>query len=255
MKKLKFLFVLAISFLMIASCDKEDDPQDNDKLDAPSLIAPANNAVETYDSVTGTATVDFDWSTVASASNYELEVSTTNDFLNIVVTEIAVSSDAAITHSFFNDNTTYFWRVKASGVNVDDSDYSSIYSFTLASCIVCGEYNGDSDGTMEIPLTSTDTTFVGASTSIEVSETTTANVYELAIELSALLGAPSGTLVVYVDGTLSGNMITVTNEMFNYAGIANITVNGTMNIIGNSAVGNFTFTGDAIGTIAFDGNK
>ncbi|MFT6685327.1 MAG: hypothetical protein ACJAVH_000584, partial [Bacteroidia bacterium] len=98
----------------------------------------------------------------------------------------------------------------------------------VATCDVCGIFDGSADGSIIIPLTGTDTTFTGVVVSASVTENATAASYNMAIDISSLLGAAPGTLVPDVDGTLAGQTITITNETYNYQGLANITIDGTV---------------------------
>jgi hypothetical protein len=122
-------------------------------------------------------------------------------------------------------------------------------------CDVCGTFNGTTDGTIAITLTGTDTTFTDIPLSAVVSELATAGSYNLAVDISPLLGAPAGTLVPDVDGTLSGSTITITNQVYTYSGIANITINGTVvyDAAFNNITGSLDLTDDAVGSITFDG--
>jgi hypothetical protein len=122
-------------------------------------------------------------------------------------------------------------------------------------CDVCGTFDGNADGTIAIALTGTDTTFTDIPLSAEVTELAAANSYNLAVDISPLLGAPAGTLVPDVDGTLSGSTITITNQVYVYSGIASITINGTVDYDAafDNIDGSLDLTGDAVGSITFDG--
>ena len=90
---------------------------------APTLIAPLNGA-------SGISTSpSFDWSDVPFATKYHLQVSTTPDFLNLIINknDIAVSNYTVPAPLAFN--TTYYWRVYA-GDNFGWSYASSEWSFT-----------------------------------------------------------------------------------------------------------------------------
>jgi photosystem II stability/assembly factor-like uncharacterized protein len=88
----------------------------------PGLLLPANN------SSTNT-TPQLRWDTIAAASSYRCQVSTTNNFSNIVF------DSSNIANRYINippgrllANTTYYWRVNA-GNSCNTSAYSVVWSF------------------------------------------------------------------------------------------------------------------------------
>lgn len=124
-------------------------------------------------------------------------------------------------------------------------------------CDACGTYSGDADGQVAIALTGTDTTFTDLPVSAVITQNATANSYNMAVDISSLLGAAVGTLVPDVDGTLSGSTITITNETYVYQGIATININGTVDFDAtfDNLDGSLALTGDAVGNITFAGVK
>jgi hypothetical protein len=124
-------------------------------------------------------------------------------------------------------------------------------------CTVCGVYDGDATGTVLIALVGTDTTFTALPVSAEITQNATGGTYNTAVDISALLDAPAGTLVPEVDGTLAGNVLTVTDETYVYQGIATILVSGvvTFNTANTGLDGTLSLTGDAVGSIDFTGVK
>ncbi len=128
---------------------------------------------------------------------------------------------------------------------------------TAATCDACGTYDGDASGTVAIALTGTDTTFSGLPVSAVIAANSTAGSYSMGVDISALLGSPAGTLVPTVDGTLAGNTITITNETYNYSGVADITINGSVvfDATFDNLTGSLTLTDDAVGTVSFEGAK
>ena len=90
---------------------------------APTLNSPANNAVDQP------ATATLTWSTIANATAYDLQVSSTNDFSSLVAEKSSLSA-ATATVSWLVDNTTYFWRVRAKN-DVGTSDWTAPWSFTV----------------------------------------------------------------------------------------------------------------------------
>jgi hypothetical protein len=79
----------------------------------------------------------------------------------------------------------------------------------------------------------------------------------MGVDISGLLGAPAGTLVPDVDGTLAGTTMTITNETYVYQGIASITIDGTVEFDAtfDNLDGSLDLTGDAVGAITFTGAK
>lgn len=87
----------------------------------PNLIYPSQNAVHIPDSLT------FIWDSQPNVSNYQLQISTSLLFTNILRNDSAISSPSH-TVSNLNDGSRFYWRVRAineAGV----SDYSSRYQF------------------------------------------------------------------------------------------------------------------------------
>ncbi len=96
-------------------------------LTAPVLSSPSNNS-------TGTSlTPLFDWSDVASANKYHLQVSTALDFSNLLINENALAtSQFATVSGILSYNTNYYWRVYA-GDNSGWSSASAAWKFTTLS--------------------------------------------------------------------------------------------------------------------------
>lgn len=95
--------------------------------DAPQLQQPADGA-------TGLPTeITFEWGEVSSADTYQIHVSDTLNFQNILVEEN--TPDTSITISGFNEGQTYYWRVRAGDVIltiVTYGDWSDTWSFSTA---------------------------------------------------------------------------------------------------------------------------
>lgn len=88
----------------------------------PGLISPANN------SSTNT-TPQLRWDTIAVASSYRCQVSTTNNFTNIVFDSSNISNRYVnIPAGRLLSNTTYYWRINA-GNSCNTSAYSVVWSF------------------------------------------------------------------------------------------------------------------------------
>jgi hypothetical protein len=121
-------------------------------------------------------------------------------------------------------------------------------------CYVCGDFVGDMDGEIQIsiglPEYFTDVPF-----SMEVNELASLCSYNVVFDISSLLGAPEGTLVPDFDGTLSDSTMNVANQVYIYEGVATITINGFVNYSSdfNEVNGSLDLTGDAVGSITFEG--
>ncbi|MEI6521327.1 MAG: DPP IV N-terminal domain-containing protein, partial [bacterium] len=92
------------------------------KIDAPLQVLPANGATNTSFNLT------FQWNTVAIATRYNMQVSSDNQFVNIVyqTTQPFTLTTANVTG--LQPGTTYYWRVQA-GDQYRWGSYSSIWSF------------------------------------------------------------------------------------------------------------------------------
>jgi hypothetical protein len=75
---------------------------------APALISPANNAVNV------TLTPVLDWSDVAGADTYQLQVSTSSSFTtNVISIGTLTASTYTVPSGVLSSNTQYYWRVTA----------------------------------------------------------------------------------------------------------------------------------------------
>lgn len=124
------------------------------------------------------------------------------------------------------------------------------------SCSICGLYSGSINGVLEVPLTSTDTSFSGIPSTVQVSETQTINEYAVSLDISALVGSPPGTSTLNVDGALSGSTLAIPNQAYDYAGLSYIGISGSLDFTEVDAIsGSFNIEGGAIGGITFIGTK
>ncbi len=95
---------------------------DYELTDVPVLVSPANNS-------TGIPYTSFsiDWNGVTGANQYQYQISTTNDFTNIVRNGTTSLTDRTITN--LQPNTLYYWRVRGEN-NSGYSNWSEIWNFT-----------------------------------------------------------------------------------------------------------------------------
>ena len=70
------------------------------------MLRPENNSEISYTHVL------FEWEQIHNAMSYEIQISTDNEFANILVSEI-VPSLIYIDKENLNWNSMYFWRVRA----------------------------------------------------------------------------------------------------------------------------------------------
>ena len=95
-----------------------------------NLQLPANNATNI-----AVASVTFNWTDVAGATGYEMQLDTDNAFSSPQISTPTASTTAV---TALNTNTTYYWRVRATQGTVW-GDWSSIWSFTTAQPQSVGE--------------------------------------------------------------------------------------------------------------------
>ncbi len=88
----------------------------------PVLSFPADQSIEQA------TTLTLGWREVQSISSYQVQVSTTSDFSNLIVDETAISS-TSLEITELNTCTTYYWRVRAANA-AGTSDWSDGWSFT-----------------------------------------------------------------------------------------------------------------------------
>jgi hypothetical protein len=94
----------------------------SDSPSAPTLTNPPNGA-------TGVSLLPtFEWTAVAQAQNYLLQVATDAGFTNVVY-EATVETTSNTPDTELENGTTYYWRVRAANI-CGDGAYSTTFSFT-----------------------------------------------------------------------------------------------------------------------------
>ena len=112
------------------------------------LISPANNAQ--YQSLTP----EFSWVEMTNAETYDIEIATDAGFSSIVAAANGLTTNSFVPSTIFDENTTYYWRVRA--VNpCAVGDFSSAYQFST-SPIICTTYSS-TDVPISIPSNSATT--------------------------------------------------------------------------------------------------
>ncbi|MFD0992916.1 reprolysin-like metallopeptidase [Tenacibaculum geojense] len=152
----------------------------NSAISTPNLISPTNNQFGV--SLTQLLT----WQNNDNAENYILEISESDNFTNLLVSETVLGN--SYTTNILNYNTTYFWRVKANNT-CGESNYSEVYTFTT----VCNSPNN-----ISITDIGTDTV------TFEWSENGSANNWEIEI-------VPSGDSPSGVPTNINSNPATINN--------------------------------------------
>lgn len=91
---------------------------------APNLISPANNSY-----VANTNPV-MTWSTSSGATNYTIQISSTNTFSSIVDSATITTTNYTVPNGKLTVGSSYYWRVKASS-NLGVSNWSSVWMFSI----------------------------------------------------------------------------------------------------------------------------
>lgn len=97
---------------------------------APTLISPANN------SLNQSQTPLMDWSDVATALSYRLQISKLNDFSTTVLDSSGIAaSQFTVPSGVLGADTVYYWRVYSTHVT-GNGPYSAIWNFRTAPLII-----------------------------------------------------------------------------------------------------------------------
>jgi hypothetical protein len=92
------------------------------RIDTPALVAPADAKTNQMPDVM------LDWNAVTAAVSYRVQLSEDASFSNIVVD--SVTDLTSIKNSKLNFNFQYYWRVKALDLNLNESFWTPVWSFT-----------------------------------------------------------------------------------------------------------------------------
>ncbi|HYI02872.1 endopeptidase [Hyalangium sp.] len=111
-------------------------------LATPTLSAPANGAT----GVSSSAALD--WTDVAGATAYEVQVASDSAFATVVRSNTALAASTWTVSPALNANTTYHWRARAKDT-CGTGAYSSVSSFTTAN--VCAPQVATYNATLKVP--------------------------------------------------------------------------------------------------------
>lgn len=192
----------------------------------PTLTTPANAATNQPQSVTLT------WAAAANAATYTIQTATDAGFTaNLTTNSVSTTTYNA---TGLNQNTQYFWRVKA--VNgCGESVYSSVFNFTTAT-ISCNTDTNTS--TVNIPNATTNGTEAapGESTIAVTNNVTITDVnvtinitYGYVEDLRVVLTSPTGTTVELFKNIASNSGANFTNTVLDDAGATAITATAAAN--------------------------
>lgn len=168
-----------------------------------TLTAPANNATATGLSPT------FNWTAVASATGYEVQVASDAAFGTIVASG-TVSTNSFVPASTLNPTTTYFWRVRALNA-CGNGIYSSTFQFTTG-FLIC--FTG--------PIAIPDNNPAGASGSLAVSAAGNISDLDVSVKITHTwpgdldLQLSNGTTSVTLGSRLGGTGCSVGNVIVTF---------------------------------------
>ena len=92
------------------------------------MLRPENNSEISYTHVL------FEWDQIYNAMSYEIQISTDNEFANVLVSEI-VPSLIYINKENLNWDSTYFWRIRAKYNENSFGEWQSVNSFQILDSI------------------------------------------------------------------------------------------------------------------------
>ncbi len=100
------------------------------ELTQPELINPENN----YEG--SSVSPIFNWTGLIAASNYHIQIASSEDFSNLIIDEPLLNSPT-FSGGFFEMSTQYWWRVRMYNP-VDTSAWSEVWTFTTGSFVRIG---------------------------------------------------------------------------------------------------------------------
>ncbi len=97
-------------------------------LDVPTLIAPADTSTTTVADTPPLAIPEFQWTAVAGATNYRLQISPDTAFITFIVNITTPNTSYTPTSATLFSDGNYYWRVRVDTPTA--GDYSSAWMFT-----------------------------------------------------------------------------------------------------------------------------
>ncbi len=210
-----------------------------------NLLTPVNNAIDQNTSL------DLNWLSANNANAYDIEVSTTSDFTNIVSSGTILSTNFSVTNLL--ENTDYFWRVKPKNENCNGV-FGTPFKFKTGVFYCFPFASTGSPITISATGTPTINSIIPVSNSFVLSDINVSiKVNHTYInELTATLISPSGTQVKVFDGLCTATNISNIDATFDDSGATivcgnNPGVSGTVKskenltaFNGQNATGNWT---------------
>lgn len=114
-------------------------------LAAPTLIAPKN------DSTNAPTTLTFSWNSVATATSYDIQVSTSSAFTSTIKDSSVTGTSATF---ILSNSTQYYWRVRAKNSTLTSS-WSSTRTFTTYTPLTAPILIAPKNDSVEAPITMT----------------------------------------------------------------------------------------------------
>jgi len=165
----------------------------DNNLIVPTLVSPSDNATDINNPI-------LTWVNSDNTATYQLQIATDATF-NTIVIDTQLTDNSYVFSAASND-TTYYWRVKASN-SCGDSSFSTAYQFKTKSCSACpseGNMDYDTGTTLVLFNTINHATplikpapysdFTNISTDIKIG-----NTYDLTIHINTDGNYTAGTLV------------------------------------------------------------
>ncbi|MEX2396291.1 MAG: hypothetical protein WD491_04655, partial [Balneolales bacterium] len=136
--KQSLILILAFVTVFLVSCDSLLDPTGTSRYpesNAPVLLAPENGAQGLASNVL------LKWNKIGDI-NYRVQLSTAQNFSSSTIDTLIDASQLELTQ--LNQNTTYYWRVKATSAKpnadageatpaeIHESDWSDVWNFTTS---------------------------------------------------------------------------------------------------------------------------
>ncbi|MEL7021320.1 MAG: T9SS type A sorting domain-containing protein, partial [Bacteroidota bacterium] len=164
---------------------------------APTLVSPANNS----NNVSLLPTLD--WNAVAQAAQYEVQISTTPTFTNVVAMA-TVSTANWVSTVGLSTQTEYYWRVRGVNSGCGAGPFSAVRQFRTGNC-------GDFVSTETITISASGTPLIVSSITvpaINITEVTLPNIrgtHTWSADLDISIRSPQGTSVSLMEDLCDDN--------------------------------------------------